>query len=68
MKQRKAHNAILGGQLSAIAMASIVTLMCVVQSIDPVIILKRAVIASLIVGIVIAVLFQCLDHLASARR
>ncbi len=67
MKQ-KAHNPIVWGKIAAIAMASLVTLVCVVQSVDPIVILKRVAIASLIVGVVCAVLIQCMYHLTTASR
>lgn len=67
MKQ-KTHTPIVWGKIAAIVMASAVTLACVAQSVDPVVILKRVAIASLVVGAICAALIQCMYHLTNLSR
>jgi hypothetical protein len=50
MRLRKIPDPILWGQITAIGMGAFVTIVCVVQSVDPIVILKRAVISSLATG------------------
>jgi len=56
------------GQISALSMGAFVTIVCVAQSVDPFVILKRVVISSLAAGATSVAAVYCMTQLRHIHR
>jgi hypothetical protein len=68
MRLKKVPDPFIWGQLTALSMGAFVTIVCVIQSVDPFVIVKRALISSLATGFTCAATVFCITHVHHATR